>query len=277
MAVTNFIPEIWSAHMLEHLDKAHVYAALLNRNYEGDIKKFGDTVHINQVGAITIGDYTGSLGDPEDLNQDQQDLKIDQAKFFNFKIDDVDNAQTNPKLMGEAMQRASYGMNDAVDTYLATLLKTGATAVNADTSPIVPTKATAYDYLVDLGTVLSENNVDKIGRWVVIPPWYHALLLKDERFVGNGTDFNKAVLEGGMVGTAAGFQIWVSNNVPNTTGTKYKIMGGTANAATFAEQLIQMEALRSPSAFADVVRGLHVFGAKVTQPKGIACLTCNKS
>lgn len=277
MAVDKFIPEIWSALLLEHLDNVHVYASLVNRNYEGDIKAYGDTVHINQIGDITIGDYTGSLGEPEDLDQDQKDLKIDKAKYFNFKVDDVNNAQTNPKLMGAAMQRASYGMNDTVDTYLAGLLKTNATAVNPDASPIVPTKDTAYDLLVDMGTMLSENNVPKVGRWVVVPHWYHGLLLKDPRFVGNGTEYNKAILEGGLVGAAAGFEIYVSNNVPHTNKTKYKLLAGTDAAATYAEQLVKMEALRAQNAFADIIRGLHVFGAKVTQPKGIVCMTCNKS
>ncbi len=71
MAFSNFIPEIWSARLLEHLDKVHVYASLLNRDYEGEIKAFGDTVHINQVGNITVKDYTGAdIDDPEELNGD---------------------------------------------------------------------------------------------------------------------------------------------------------------------------------------------------------------
>ena len=57
MSVTNFIPTIWSARLLEHLNKTHVYAALVNRDYEGEIKNFGDTVKINQLGRVTIKDY----------------------------------------------------------------------------------------------------------------------------------------------------------------------------------------------------------------------------
>ena len=56
MSVTNFIPTIWSARLLAHLDKKHVYAALVNRDYEGEIKYYGDTVMINQFGDITIQD-----------------------------------------------------------------------------------------------------------------------------------------------------------------------------------------------------------------------------
>ncbi|MCD8340646.1 MAG: P22 coat protein - protein 5 domain protein [Clostridiales bacterium] len=281
MAITDFIPQIWSARLLAHLDKLHVYANLVNRDYEGEIRAYGDTVHINQIGDITIFDYDGSdLPDPEELDGEQQSLVIDQANAFNFQVKDIDNAQTNPKLMDDAMQRASYGMNDAIDTFLADLLAAGVDTSNIladDTSPLTPTSTTAYDYLVELGVLLSEANVPTIGRWVVVPPWYHGLLLKDDRFVGNGTDFNRGVLENGIVGQAAGFTIHVSNNVPNTDGTLYKVLAGTNAAGSFAEQLVEMEAYRLEKNFSDGVKGLQVYGAKVIQPKAIAVMSCNKS
>lgn len=321
MAFDNFIPEVWSARLLEHLDNLHVYASLMNRDYEGDIRAFGDTVHINQLGAITIRDYTGSdIADPEELDGTQQNLVVDRAKYFNFQVKDIDNAQSNPKLIDSAMQRASYGINDEVDRYLARLLVSGCESANVlyDTAhAVTPTATTAYDYLVDLGTVLSENNVPMLGRWCVIPPWYHALLLKDERFVGNGTGFNQAVLQGGVVGEAAGFQIHLSNNVPHAfaktsdesvnsaktyyvldetgmyvpvespkaadLGTYYEqqaaqqVLAGTNAAGAYAEQLVELEAYRLEKNFSDAVKGLHVYGAKVVQPDALAMMTVTKS
>ncbi len=281
MAFSNFIPEIWSARLLEHMDKVHVYANLMNRDYEGDIKAFGDTVHINLLGDITIKDYTGvDIATPQELDSTQQNLVIDQAKYFNFMVKDIDNAQSNPKLVDAAMVRASYNMNDVIDQYLADLLLQGVATDNilyGDTTAITPTSANAYDYLVDLGVKLSECNAPMYGRWVVVPPWYHGLLLKDERFVGNGTGYNQAVLQGGLVGEAAGFQIHLSNNVPNSSGTKYKIIAGTAAAGAYAEQLVELEAYRVEKNFSDAVKGLHVFGAKVLHSTGLAVLTANKS
>lgn len=281
MAIQNFIPTIWSARLLDHLDKRHVYLNLLNRNYEGEIRNFGDTVKINQLGDVTVKDYTGEdIDDPEDLKGEQQTLTIDQAKYFNFAIDDVDNAQTNPKLMDKAMERAAYAMNDVVDAFAANLLAVNVHADNmigTDDAPIVPTAQTAYDYLVDLGVKLTEANVPMAGRWVVVPAFFHGLLLKDDRFVGNGTDYNKAILEGGEVGAGAGFTIYVSNNVPNTEGAKYKIIGGTEEAGSFAEQILKTEAYRPEKRFSDAVKGLHVYGAKVLQSKCIAVLTANKA
>ncbi len=280
MSIANFIPTIWSARLLDHLDKRHVYLNLLNRDYEGEIKNYGDTVKVNQIGEVTIKDYEKGkdIDAPEDLSGDQQELRIDQAKYFNFAVDDVDNAQTNPKLMDKAMERAAYAMNDVVDAFAANLLAVNVHADNcigSDTAPKTPTKSTAYDLLVDLGVKLTEANVPTVGRWVVIPAWYHGLLLKDDRFVGNGTDYNKAILEGGEVGKGAGFTIYVSNNVPNTTKTKYKIIGGTDQAGSYAEQILQTEAYRPEKRFSDAIKGLHVYGAKVFQSKCIAVLTAN--
>lgn len=277
MAVKNFIPKIWSARLVEHLDKAHVYGMLVNRDYEGEISKYGDTVQINQIGDVTIGDYEGSVGTPQELDGESQTLTIDQQKFFNFAIDDVDNAQTNPKLMNEAMARASYGMADVTDQYIANLMSVNAgSTLGTDETPIVPTKEDAYDYLVDLATLLTENNVPMHDRWVVVPAWFHGLLLKDSRFVAGGTDVNTAILFGGEVGSGAGFRIYVSNNVPNTSGAKYKIVAGTNRATSFAEQLIEVKAYEPEDSFADAVKGLNVYGCKVTQPKGLAVMTVNR-
>ncbi len=276
MAFHNFIPEVWSARLLEHLDKVHVYAGLMNRDYEGDIRAFGDTVHINQIGSITINDYTGAdIDDPEELDSKQMDLVIDQAKYFNFQIRDIDNVQSNPKLVDAAMQRASYGINDVVDNYLADLLLNGAEAGNTITASNL-TSENAYDYLVDLGVVLNENNVPMLGRWVVIPPWFHGLLLKDNRFVGNGTGANQAVLQGGWVGDAAGFRIHLSNNVPKSDGV-FSVIAGTNAAGSYAEQLVELEAFRLEKNFSDAVKGLHIYGAKVTQPDALAVLKCTKA
>ena len=281
MSVANFIPTLWSARLLEHLNKTHVYASLVNRDYEGMIRQMGDTVKINQLGTVTIKDYTKGVDieEPEDLSGEQTTLVIDQGKYFNFSIEDVDNAQTNPKLMDAAMQESAYGMNDVTDTFLANLMAVNAsnnTALGTDDSPIIPTSNDAYDYLVDLSTDLTEKNVPMMGRWVVIPAWYHGLLLKDKRFVGNGTDFNKAILQGGEVGTAAGFRVYLSNNTPNTEGAKYKVIAGNNRASSYAEQILKTEAYRPEKRFSDAVKGLHVYGAKIVQPKCLSVATFNK-
>ena len=279
MAIKNFIPAIWEARLLEHLDKTLVYGNLVNRDYEGDIQQQGDTVKINQIGDITINDYDKSTGiKVEDLDSTQTTLTIDQRKYFAFTVDDLDAVQANVLLVDNAMQRASYGLRDAVDRYIAGLYA-GAGVVDGlgtDETPIAITSATkAYEALVDTKTALDEANVPSDGRFVVVPPTFYGYLLKDNRFVAAGTQKTDQVLQTGYIGDAAGFHIYQSNNVLNTDGAKYKVFAGTSAAVTFAQQLLRTEANRSETKFADIVRGQLVFGAKVVQPKALACLTAN--
>ena len=270
MAVTSFIPEIWAARLLEKLEKAHVYAALVNRDYEGEIKNAGDTVHINTLGDLTIGTYDGTTAITyEDLATSSQDLVIDQKKYFAFRVDDVEKVQAMPGLVEAATQNAAYELNDVNDKFLAATLAAGATAVSA--TAVSLTAANVYQNVIAMKVALDRANVPTEARWLVVDPAFHALLLQDERFVSFGTDITNERLTNGRVGRAVGFDIYVSNNAPEASGT-YTAIAGVPMAATYAEQILETEALRSENYFKDLVRGLHVYGAKVTRPTALAKL-----
>ena len=276
MAIENFIPQIWSGRILENLNKQHVFAARLNRDYEGEIKNFGDSVRINSLGTITIADYTknGTINNPETLQGSDMVLEITQAKYFNFEIDDIDRWQQKPKLMDAATREAAYQMADGVDTYLADSLAADSTNNVTGGGGAVLTIGTgagetnAYVSLVDAGVALSEQNVPTRGRWAVVPPWFEGMLLKDDRFVSYGTVANRDDLKNGHIGRAAGFDIYVSNNVSSLggLGANYYIQTGVNEAATYAEQIDDTEAYRPEGSFSDALKGLHLFGAKVTRP-----------
>jgi hypothetical protein len=144
-------------------------------------------------------------------------------------------------------------------------------------TPKVPTKDDAYEYLVDLSVLLDETNTPIDGRFVVVPAWFHGLLLKDERFIKSGTRRSDAALANGQVGEAAGFSILKSNNVPNTNGTKYKIMAGHSIATAYVEQIVDVQTYKPEKRFGDAVKGLHVYGAKVVRPNNLAMLIASKS
>lgn len=273
MSVKNFIPQIWSARLLANLDKNLVYANAVNRDYEGEIKKFGDTVKINQMGDVTVKDYKGgAIEDPEELNSNQTILTIDQAKYFNFKVDDVDKAQANVTLVDKGMGRASYAVQDVIDKFIAALVKDAKIKVGNTGKPVEITVANAYDTLVDLGVELDNKNVPRVGRFVILPPFYLGLLSKDPRFT---KDFK--ILENGVVdgATVSGFKIMMSNNVP-FSANNYSIMAGIDMAISFAGQVTEVEAYRPEKSFSDAMKGLYVFGAKVTQPDCLACLTAKQ-
>ncbi|WP_195984070.1 P22 phage major capsid protein family protein [Clostridium sp. D33t1_170424_F3] len=277
MAVTTFIPTIWSARLLAHLDASHVYANLLNRDYEGEIRGYGSTVKINQVGEITVKDYVrnGNLEDPEELSTEDQTLTIDQSKYFNFQLDDVDKAQIRAALMDAAMQRAAYALSDVSDRFAADLLAKGAgNKIGTTAAPITLTKDNAYEQLVVMKNTLDKKNVPSAGRWVVVPPEFEGLMLLDQRFVGTGGTRAEETLTNGAIARAAGFTIYKSNNTPVTSG-KYSILAGYNGAATYAEQIVETEAYRMEKRFADAVKGLHVYGAKVTRPETLVLLTAS--
>ena len=279
MAVTNFIPELWSARLLNALDKSHVFANVVNRDYEGDIKKMGDTVHINTIGAVTIGTYTQNTdftSGPETLATTDQTLTIDQAKYFNFQVDDIDAAQAAGDIMDKAMTRAAYGLADASDKYIAGILAGAADASNlVSSSAVALTSSNVYENVVKMRTILDKANVPTAGRWLVIPPEMYALILLDDRFVKTGGEMAEGILRTGLVAQAAGFDIYLSNNCvsvnSNSTDT-YTIVGGVDSAATYAEQIVSTEAYRPEKRFADAVKGLHVYGAKVVDKAQLACL-----
>ena len=279
MAVTGFIPKLWSARLLNALDKSHVFANVVNRDYEGEIKKMGDTVHINTIGAVTIGTYTQNTdftSGPETLATTDQTLTIDQAKYFNFQVDDIDAAQAAGDIMDKAMTRAAYGLADASDKYIAGILAGAADASNlVSSSAVALTSSNVYENVVKMRTILDKANVPTAGRWLVIPPEMYALILLDDRFVKTGGEMAEGILRTGLVAQAAGFDIYLSNNCvsvnSNSTDT-YTIVGGVDSAATYAEQIVSTEAYRPEKRFADAVKGLHVYGAKVVDKAQIACL-----
>lgn len=281
--INNFIPKVWSAKILKALEKFHIFgsSAVCNREYEGEIKDKGSSVKINSVGDVTIKDYVRGqeIDGAEDLDDAGQELIITEAKYFNFAIDDVDKVQTNANVMAEAMSRAGYGLRDKVDKFLAAyhVEVPSINFVGDDTTPLVATALNAYDYLVDLKVKLTEANIPEEGRFAIVPPWFEGLLLKDDRFVAVGTSTSDNVIRNGMIGRAAGMTIYVSNNAPHTNGAKYKVIAGHPMALTFAEQIVKTEAYRPEKKFADAVKGLHVYGAKLVRPYAWAVGTFNKA
>ncbi len=283
MSIHTFIPQMWSARLMEYMRANLVYVHLFNRSYEGDIKQIGDTVHINMLSEVAIKPYTKNqdIADPEQLTTVDQTLVIDQGDYFNFYLNDVDKAQAAGELMEKAMQSASYGLADKLDRYLASLITAGTLTggLGTNAAPLFVAKSggdyDAYDLLIALKTALDKANVPTQGRKVVVPPEFEGVMLLDQRFAAaNGPNAETRLLTG-LVGRAAGFDIFTSNNVPNTSGNKFKIIATVDAVSTYADQILQTEAYRREKGFDDGVKGLHVYGAKVLQPAKVAVATVN--
>lgn len=274
MTINRFKPEIWSASLLVALRQNLIYSAFINRDYEGEISEAGDTVRITSIGRPAIGNYTTntSIGAPEQVNDSQRTLVVDQAKFFNFAVDDVDARQAKGNVIPQSMDEAAFAVANIVDLYfgsfytsIQTANQVGAVAVNSSTTP-----TDAYDkVLVPLKIKLDKANVGPMGRSVAISPELHGCLLRDNRFIKVNESGTSEGLRNGVVGRAAGFDILLSNQTP-TTGSDSVVIAGNNRAITFAEQISKVEAYRPQDRFADAIKGLVVYGAKVVRPDSLA-------
>lgn len=275
MGVQSFIPELWSSRLMAHLDKAHVLVNRCNRDYQGEIAAFGDTVKIGQIGNVTIGNYAknATVISPEQLSATQTILTIDKANYFSFYIDDVDQAQTKPKLMDEAMRRSAYGLADTVDVLIAGLYTDAGTAITTQGSSV--NSASVLEAIGACTQALDEENVPQEGRWLVVPPWFNTKIQLARILQTDGSINAENTLQSGYVGNVLGLSVYVSNNI-TTTGTSPSytsyLLAGHPSAISFAEQIVSVEAFRPEAKFADAVKGLHVYGYKVLQPNALVSL-----
>ncbi len=286
MSIVNATPTVWAGEILRALETILVYAnpRIMNHKYEGEIRESGDSVKILTVGDVTVKPYTknAAIDAPERLTDADLRLVITEADYFNVAIDDIDAAQIDSDLMVEVARRAAYSMRAEIDGFAASLYTDipAGVGLGTDASPITGFNASAskaYDQLVTMKTQLDTTDTPEDGRFAVIPPWYEGYIQKDPRFTSYGTPGNRTQLENGMmagdnglIGRAAGFDLYRSNNVPNVAGAKHKIIGGHNSAWSFASQILQTEAYRLEAGFSDGLKGLSVYGGKVIRPNNLA-------
>lgn len=289
----NFIPEIWSGKLIQHFYDATVLAAISNTDYEGEIRKFGDTVNIRTTPEIAIRSYAkGQLLTVDKPDSPKIQLLIDKGEYFACIEDDVDKVQSDIALMDQWSKDASERMKIKIDSRVLTdvlpdvsAANAGATAgrisgnINLGSSSSALAMAPADDsqnskvgvlsLLVDLGVVLDEANCPEDGRFVVIPAKLAGMVkksdLKDASLSGDGT----SILRNGRLGMIDRFTVYVSHNLYRDSG-KYSILAGHKMGLTFASQMTNTESLRAESTFGTIIRGLQVYGYKVVKPEALA-------
>ncbi len=260
MAVTNFIQSIWSKKIQDDLELKTKLVQNCLRDYEGDCKYAG-SVKILGVGEPTIGKYNSSTDITiEEMSDKGQLLSIDQANYFAFYVDDVNQAQSVPGLKEKYQEKAVHGLAVARDTYVAGLIKGVTSNVTTATNLTREAVKTAIDAAI---VALRERNFDEEGVIEITPAVYN--LFKNE-LITLSTN-NPEYIKKGIVGMYDGFEVMMSNNMAKDTSgssTKYAycdIRGKKAIA--FAGQINEVEALRAEKRFKDIIRGLDTFGAKV--------------
>lgn len=276
MAVDTFIPEVWHASLMTALRDSYVFAGLVNRDYEGDIAEAGDTVHIGALSDVTIKDYVKNVTkiDPDTLATTDQTLVIDQSKMFAFEVDDIDARQVKNSgdLLNKAALSAADGLGQNLDTYVSGLMVAGAGNVIAPDSAATPDEA--YKIVVKVKVKADRAKMPVEGRFLVVSPEFHGLLLQDNRFIDASRYGSTEPILRGEVGRVLNFRVMVSNRVPTgTAATPPAVSGfliaGHSIATTLAEQISKVEAYRPQDSFSDALKGLHLFGGKVVRPEAL--------
>lgn len=285
----NFIPEIWSGKLIQNFYDATVLSAIANTDYEGEIRRMGDTVNIRTTPEITIRDYVkGQTLTVENPDKPKIQLTIDKGEYFACIEDDVDKVQADINLMDTWSKDASERMKIKIDQRVLAAIVTDVAATNegtnagrisadislgTDGSPVAIDKTNILDYLVDMGTVLDEANCPEGNRWIVIPAKAAGYIkksdLRDASLSGDGT----SILRNGRLGMIDRFTVYMSHNLPYTgTGgsKKFSVIAGHKMGFTFASQMTEMETIRSETTFGNIVRGLQVYGYQTVKPEALA-------
>ena len=259
MAITNFIPEVWSAAVAGALQETAVLAPICNREYEGDASN-GNTVRITGVVPPTIKDYkaAGRTTTAEDISDIGAELLINQERVFDFHVDDVDRVQAAGSFE-EWTTAAGRALAEDADRYIAAQAVAGGTASGL----AVPTDAeSAHNVVRDLRKLLNKAKVPAGQRYLVMNAEFEALFLAaDAKMTSVDTSGTPAGLREAIIGRYLGFTVVTSEALP-TTDTPQAIAFWQP-ALAYVSQITKTEALRSHTKFADRVRGLHVYGAKV--------------
>ena len=254
MAVTNFIQTIWSKKIQDDLELKCKLVDNCLRDYEGDCK-YARSVKILGVGEPTIGTYTGAKIDYENMTDRGQVLDIDQQNFFAFLVDDIDKAQSVPGLAEKYQEKAVHGLAVKRDAYVAALIK----GVTSNVTTAEDNTRDAVKIAIDTAIVaLRERNFDEEGVIEITPAVYN--LFKNE-LITLSTN-NPEYIKKGIVGVYDDFNVIMSNGLAKDESFAYCCVRGK-KAIAFAGQINEVEAGRHQDYFADYIRGLDTFGAKV--------------
>lgn len=271
MAVNNFIPTIWSEKLWRELDRKYIGAAHCCRDYEGDIKEKGNKVKILGTETVSINNYAKNtnMSSPQAISDNCRELVINQAKYFNFQIDDVDHAQAVPGLMDNVIHAAAEKLALVADEYIFSLYDDAGYVLETDNRD---TEALFKTFL-NARTILYRSNVNNSDDLVLeVTPEVARYLLEGKMALQ--TD-NTETLDNGCIGKLFGVKVYVTNSVFQDYNTSdpegpigyHKCLMRSKRAIAYASQISEIEAYRPELRFADAVKGLHLYGAKVIYPE----------
>ena len=300
-ANNNFLPEIYSKKVLNFFRKASVVEAITNTDYAGEIAGYGDTVKIINEPKITVYQYErGADVNTTTLTDAETTLIVDTANAFKFIVDDIESQMSHVNFKEVASSSAAYALRDAFDAGVIAKMFAGCSQDlgsafnNADhiiggdaaagTAGVAETTASvdllgsdgggvdALDLMARMARLLDDQDIPEEGRYFVAPPsFYEELSQSGSKLLSVDFNAGQGSIRNGLVSTGKlrGFNMYKSNNVATPTTATGKVLAGHMSAASTAQTITSTEVIRDPSSFGDIVRGLHVYGAKVIRPEAL--------
>ena len=289
-----FLPEIYSKKVLNFFRKASVVEAITNTDYAGEISGFGDTVKIINEPEITVHAYErGADVTKTELSDAETTLIVDTANAFKFIVDDIESQMSHVNFKEVASSSAAYALRDAFDAGVMAKMFAGVSTSNPDNqigtnaaagAGVEPASGAvdllgsdgggvdAIDLMARMARKLDDENVPEEGRWFVAPPtFYEELAQSGSKLLSVDFNAGQGSIRNGLVssGKLRGFNMYKSNNIDTSGTATGKVLAGHISAVSTAQTITSTEVMRDPSSFGDIVRGLHVYGAKVLRPKAL--------
>jgi len=290
-----FLPAVYSKKVLNFFRKSSVAEAITNTDYAGEITAYGDTVRIIKEPVITVYQYErGADVTSTKLTDQEVSLVVDTANAFKFIVDDIETSMSHVNFKEVASSSAAYALRDAFDEGVIAAMFAGvsaatpnhilgsdnATDLAAGTFDGTGNLDIGYasgehdpiDVLSHMARLLDEQNIPEEGRWFLAnPEFYEQLVQSSSKLLSVDFNAGQGSIRNGLVssGKLRGFDMYKTNNIAATTAAAGKCIAGHISSTCTAQTIVNTEVIRDPSSFGDIVRGLHVYGAKVLRPEAL--------
>ena len=284
-----FLPAVYSKKVLNFFRKASVVEAITNTDYAGELSAFGDSVKIIKEPEITVYQYERGADVTQTKLTDQElTLVVDTANAFKFKVDDIESNMSHVNWREVAASSAAYSLKDAFDEGVLATMFSGVSAsspnhvLGSDSATDLAegtfdgtgnldigfgsSEHDPIDVLGHMARLLDDQNIPEEGRWFVASPDFYEVLSKTaSKLLSVDYNAGQGSIRNGLVtsGKLRGFSMYKSNNIASTSNAAGKCIAGHMSSTATAQTITSTEVLRDPDSFGDIVRGLHVYGAKV--------------
>jgi len=290
-----FLPKVYSKQVLNFFRKSSVAEAITNTDYSGDISGYGDTVRIIKEPVITVYQYERGADITKTALTDQEvSLVIDTANAFKFIVDDIETNMSHVNFRDVATSSAAYALRDAFDEGVIATMFAGVAAsspnhiLGSDSATdlaggtfdgtgnldigFASGEHDPIDVLSHMARLLDEQNIPEEGRWFLAnPEFYEVLVQSSSKLLSVDYNAGQGSIRNGLVssGKLRGFDMYKTNNIAATSNAAGKCLAGHMSATATAQTITSTEVIRDPDSFGDIVRGLHVYGAKVLRDNAL--------